>query len=295
MSHAASPSGVGVWWRGARPRTLTAAIVPVLVGTAAAGTSSASRTIAALVVALGLQVGVNYLNDYEDGRRNIDDATRVGPVRLVAAGLASPRAAAAAGTLAIVAAGAAGVFLAATAGWWLLGVGAICVLGAFLYSGGPRPYAAAGLGELAVFVFFGIIATCGTAYVQAGHVSARAWWAATSVGLLAVAILLANNLRDILTDGAVGKRTLAVRLGDQRTRTLYRAVVVVAFLVPPAGALLRVFPPTVLLALLAGPPALSALQAAGHAHGGELVPVLKRTAATQLVAGLGLAAGLWLA
>jgi 1,4-dihydroxy-2-naphthoate polyprenyltransferase len=292
----ATSPGLALWWRGARPRTLGASVVPVLVGTAAARTAGAVspwRFLGALVVALGLQAGVNYLNDYEDGKRGIDTAARAGPVRLVASGLASARAVAIAGMVAIAVAGAAGFLLARVAGWWLLGVGVACVAGAVLYSGGPRPYASAGLGEASVFVFFGLVATWGSTYVQAGRVTGRAWWAAPAVGLVAVAILLVNNLRDIPTDVAAGKRTLAVRMGESRTRVLYRAAMVCGLATPVAGVLSGVLPVTALLALAAVPLALRPLRAAGNASGRELVPVLLQTAAVHLVFGLGLAVGLW--
>jgi 1,4-dihydroxy-2-naphthoate octaprenyltransferase len=285
-----------VWWRGARPRTLGASVVPVLVGTAAAraaGAVSPWRFVGALVVALGLQVGVNYLNDYEDGKRGVDTAQRAGPVRLVASGLASPGAVAAAGLIAIAIAGVAGVLLARVAGWWLLGVGAACIAGAVLYSGGPRPYASKGLGEVSVFVFFGLAATWGSSYVQAGRVTARSWWAGPAVGLLAVAILLVNNLRDIPTDAAAGKRTLAVRMGEVRTRFMYRAAVIGGLIVAIAGVVFRALPVTALLVFAGVPLALHPLRAVGSARGRDLVPVLVQTAALQLVCGLGLAVGLW--
>ncbi len=294
MTRSALLSRATLWWRGARPRTLGASVVPVIVGTAAADRTSAWRTLGALVVGVGLQIGVNYLNDYEDGVRGVDTAKRAGPVRLVASGLASPKRVATAGLVAIGMAAVAGLLLAWAAGWWLLGLGGACILGAVGYSGGPRPYGAVGLGELSVFAFFGLAATAGTAYVQAGRVSAEAWWSATCVGLLAVAILVANNLRDIPTDATAGKRTLAVRLGETHTRALYRVVVVGALAVPVIGVLAGALPAATLLALAAAPLALHPLRVVGSARGRALVPVLLRTAAMHAVAGLGLVIGLWL-
>ena len=193
-------STAAVWWRGARPRTLGAGLVPVVLGTAAAGELIWWRFIAALLVGGGLQVGVNYANDYFDGVRGVDTAERLGPPRLTASGAATPRSVLVAALLALGIAAVAGLALAlATQPLLILAVGALALIAALLYSGGPRPYAGLGLGELMVFVFFGLMATCGSAYVMVETIPASAWWCGTVMGLLAVAILVANNLRDIPT------------------------------------------------------------------------------------------------
>ncbi|MEX1178731.1 MAG: 1,4-dihydroxy-2-naphthoate polyprenyltransferase [Nitriliruptor sp.] len=219
----------------ARPRTLPAAVAPVLVGTAAAeaapGDLDPIRALLALVVALALQVAVNYANDYFDGVKGVDTEARVGPRRAVAAGLVSPSGMKRAIVLALLVAAFAGLGLAALVGWELLLVGAAAVLATLGYSGGSRPYASAGLGEVFVFVFFGVVATVGSQYVQDGHVGLVAVLASLAMGALATALLVVNNLRDIPTDAEVGKRTLAVRLGDAGTRTLYLVLVAAAFLV----------------------------------------------------------------
>ncbi|MEX2256759.1 MAG: 1,4-dihydroxy-2-naphthoate polyprenyltransferase, partial [Acidimicrobiia bacterium] len=226
-----APSGWRLWLAGARPRTLGAAIAPVLVGTAAARGDGVSlswvRAVLALVVAVALQVGVNYANDYSDGVRGTD-AERRGPVRLTASGLASPAAVRAAAAIALAVGALAGLVLAILVSPWLLLVGAAAIAAAVLYTGGPRPYGYAGLGEVMVLVFFGIVATAGSAFVQAERVPATAWWGSLVVGLLACAILLANNVRDVATDASTGKRTLAVLVGERRARLLYVACVAVA-------------------------------------------------------------------
>lgn len=284
-----------VWVQGARPRTLGAAVVPVLVGTAAAERASAPRTLGALVVALGMQVGVNYANDYFDGVRGVDTAARAGPVRLTASGLAAPRSVALAAGLSLLTAAFAGLLLAIAVGPELIALGVVSLLAAVLYSGGPRPYASYGMGELFVFVFFGLVATCGTAYVQVERVPGAAWWSAVPVGLLAVAILLANNVRDIPTDAASGKRTLAVRIGDEPARALYRGVIAGAFVVLVAGVVLGGLPRAALLALLSSPLAVRPLHAVARARGPALVPVLLATVLLHLAFGALLATGLWLA
>jgi 1,4-dihydroxy-2-naphthoate octaprenyltransferase len=219
-----------VWIAAARPRTLPAAVSPVLVGTAAATQVVVWRALAALVVALAVQVAVNFANDYFDGVRGVDTAERRGPQRAVASGLVSPRAMRRAMIGALAVAGVAGVALAAAAGWELVGVGVVCFAAALAYSGGPRPYASAGLGELFVFVFFGLVATAGTAYVQDEQLRWIPVLASIPVGLLSVALLVVNNLRDIPSDERVGKRTLAVRMGAPATLALYAIIVNVAVL-----------------------------------------------------------------
>ena len=211
------------WMAGARPRTLPAAISPVLAGTGIALYDDAAvwwKALLALVVALALQVGVNYANDYSDGIRGTD-ADRVGPMRLVGSGTATPGAVRRAAFLAFGVAAAAGLVLAATTAWWLIAVGALCVVAAWFYTGGSKPYGYLGLGEVMVFVFFGLVAVIGTSYVQTRHWEASAVYAAVGIGAIACAILVANNLRDIPTDRGAGKITLAVRLGDDRTRLFY--------------------------------------------------------------------------
>jgi 1,4-dihydroxy-2-naphthoate octaprenyltransferase len=293
---------VNAWVAGARPRTLGAGIVPVLVGTAAADRFIAWRFGAALLVAIGLQVGVNYLNDYFDGIRGVDTPERVGPTRLVAGGGASPVAVLIAALASIAVAGFAGLALAlVTQPVLILFVGALALVAAFAYSGGPRPYAGLGLGEVMVFVFFGLMATCGTAFVMAERVPAAAWWCGTALGFLAVAILVANNLRDIPTDAAAEKRTLAVRLGDRRTRTLYRACVVSAFATIALGVVAFIVDEGIgltqwgLLGLAGWIPAIRPMEVVGTAKGRELVPVLSGTAAVHATTGVLLALGLVLA
>jgi len=284
-----------VWVRGARPRTLVAAVVPVLVGTAAAaaeGPVVAWRALAALVVALGMQVGVNYANDYSDGVRGADSPARLGPARLVATGLATPGQVKRAAGLAFAVAMAAGLALAVAVDLRLLAVGAAAVAAAVLYTGGPRPYGYAGLGELSVLAFFGVVATCGSAYVQLGRVPPAALAASVPVGLAAVAILIANNIRDIAGDRQAGKRTLAVRLGRSRSRALFVVVVVAVFV---AVALLGLSRPPALLALAAAPLALSPVRLVRRREDGPgLIAALAGTARLQLVLGVLLAAGLWL-
>jgi 1,4-dihydroxy-2-naphthoate polyprenyltransferase len=293
---------VSEWVAGARPRTLGAGIIPVLVGTAAAERFIAWRFGAALLVAIGLQVGVNYLNDYFDGIRGVDTPERVGPTRLVSSGVASPVAVLIAALASIAVAGFAGLALAlVTQPVLILFVGALALVAAFAYSGGPRPYAGLGLGEVMVFVFFGLMATCGTAFVMAERVPAAAWWCGSALGFLAVAILVANNLRDIPTDAAADKRTLAVRLGDRRTRTLYRACVVSAFATIVLGVVAFIVDERIgltqwgLLGLAGWIPAIRPMEAVGVATGPELVSVLSGTAAVHAGTGLLLALGLVLA
>lgn len=287
-------SRAAVWWSGARPRTLGAAIVPVAVGAAASGHPSVWRTLGALTVALGLQVGVNYLNDYFDGVRGVDTEARIGPRRLVVSGAASPREVAAAAGLALLVAAVAGAALAIAVQPLLLLVGAVAVAAAVAYSGGPRPYAGLGLGEIAVFIFFGPVATCGTAYVEAGSVPGSAWWASVAVGLLAVAILLVNNLRDIPTDSAAGRRTLAVRAGEGRTRLLLAATLLAAVLVPVAAAAGGALPRMAVIVIAAAPFLRGILAALRRASGRELIPLLVATARLHLIVGLLLTVGLLL-
>ena len=280
------------WIAGARPRTLPASAVPVVVGTAVAsveGTIIWWRAAAALVVSLAIQIGTNYANDYSDGIRGTDN-TRVGPIRLVASGLASPRQVRRAALAAFALAGAAGLALADAAGWWLIAVGAASILAGWLYTGGPRPYGYVGLGEVFVFVFFGLVATAGSAYVQLERVTGLAVAASVPVGLLAVALLVVNNLRDIPTDATSGKLTLAVRLGKTRTRRLYAASVTLSFLAACAIAVSR---PWTLLALMAVPLAVTPIRRVLNGESGSgLIAVLAATGRLQLVFGLLLAAGL---
>ena len=266
------------WVAGARPRPLPAAIAPVILGTAAAhllGRADLALAILALLVALSLQVGVNYANDYSDGIRGTDEA-RVGPVRLVGQRLAAPSNVKAAAMLSFAAAAMAGLALVGLSeAWIMLPLGALSVLAAWRYTGGDNPYGYRGLGEVYVFVFFGLMATLGTLYTQADAVSWFGLIGAIGVGALASAILVANNLRDIPTDIEHGKRTLAVRLGDARTRTLYVALFTAS--VVALGAMAW-FEPWALLGLLAVPLGLKAVRTVrAGTTGRELIPVLAAT------------------
>jgi 1,4-dihydroxy-2-naphthoate polyprenyltransferase len=282
---------VNRWVLGARPSTLPAAVVPVLVGTATAAGGGIHwwRAGVAMVVALAIQVATNYANDYADGVRGTDDV-RVGPVRLVASRLASPAAVKRAALLAGAVAAVAGLTLVPAVGPEVVVIGAASLAAGYLYTGGPRPYGYAGLGEVFVFLFFGVVATTGSSYVQLDEVTLLALAASVPVGFLATALLVVNNLRDIRTDGATGKRTLAVRVGEPATRALYGGLVVGAFLVVPVLAIRR---PLALLALLSAPLAIRPVRVvSGPATGRALLPALAETARLSLVFGVLLAAGL---
>lgn len=289
------------WIAGARPRTLPAAFAPVLVGTAIAAWDEAAvwnRALLALVVTVALQIGVNYANDYSDGIRGTD-AQRVGPVRLVGQGLAEPRMVKRAALLSFVVAGVAGLVLVLLSGlWWLIAVGMAAIVAAWTYTGGPRPYGYAGLGEVFVFVFFGLVAVGGTAIVQVGFVSTLAWICGVGVGALSCAILVVNNLRDIPSDMLTGKRTLAVRIGDPATRWLYGALILVALVIAAGIALAgavdsEAWPVMAVLGLGTLPVAAAPLRAVrAGATGPALVPVLVATGRVLLVFGVLLAGGI---
>ncbi len=285
---------------GARPRTLPAAVVPVAVGTAVAWWWLGAHRVEwwkgalALVVSFAVQIGTNYANDYSDGVRGTDKA-RVGPVRLVASGLASPGSVKVASAASFAIAAAAGLFLAAYTSWWLVAVGAACIAAGWLYTGGPRPYGYMGLGEVFVFAFFGLVATCGTAYVEGVRFSGTgfvvALLASVAVGLLAVALLEANNLRDIEGDDEAGKRTLAVRLGRHNAGLLYAGTLVIAAACVVAIAVAE--RPWAAICLLCVPLGLGPSKLAlSRATGRDLLPMLAGTARLQLCAGLLLAVGI---
>jgi 1,4-dihydroxy-2-naphthoate octaprenyltransferase len=276
------------WVAGARPRTLPAAVAPVLAGTAVAAYDLGAdwwsvwwKALLALVVSLALQVGVNYANDYSDGIRGTDDA-RVGPMRLVGSGVARPAVVKRAAFLSFGVAGLAGLVLAVTTAWWIVAVGVLCILAAWFYTGGSRPYGYAGLGEVMVFVFFGLVAVVGTAYVQAERFQETAVYAGVGVGALACGILVVNNLRDVPTDREAGKHTLAVRLGPERTRGLYALLVLAAAVAVVAVAAATTWSALLGLGflLVAGRPVRTVL---GGAEGPALVPVLQQTGVAQLV------------
>jgi 1,4-dihydroxy-2-naphthoate polyprenyltransferase len=287
---------IAQWVEGARPRTLPTALSPVIAGTGAAighGVVAPGRALLALVVAVSLMIGVNYANDYSDGIRGTDD-DRVGPLRLVGSHLAAPSTVRTAAFFAFGVAGLAGLTLISLSRqWWLIAVGAICIVAAWFYTGGSRPYGYLGFGEIAVFVFYGLVGVLGTVLTQSGPPGPLAVVTAIGVGMLTSAVLVANNLRDIPTDAAVGKRTLAVRMGDRDTRRLYAALTLLPFLVS-AGAGLRSWP--MLLALLALPFAVLPIRdVLRGAEGKKLIRVLAQTGvlllAWSLLTAIGLAVG----
>jgi len=276
------------WIIGARPRTLPAAIAPVLVATAYAGTNwSPIRALSALLVSLSLQIGVNYANDYSDGIRGTDDS-RIGPVRLTASGLATPKSVRNAALISFLFAAIIGLTLAVATSWWIVLVGAGAINAAWGYTGGAKPYGYVGLGEVSVFIFFGVVATVGSYYVQVEELNLQIFIIAVPMGSLACAILAINNLRDRAQDKIVGKKTLAVRLGDKGARRLYIALLISAHLFA-----LLTFKPAVALTLLAAP--LTWKLARGVARGvtgGDLIPFLARTGKLQLIFALLFALGL---
>jgi 1,4-dihydroxy-2-naphthoate octaprenyltransferase len=281
------------WIEGARPRTLPVNVAPVIAGSGLAAFDSrfvVGKAVLCLIVAMALQVGVNYANDYSDGIRGTD-AERVGPLRLVGSGVASAVAVRRAAFGAFEVAMLAGLVLAATSTWWLLAVGAAAIAAAWFYTGGPNPYGYRALGEVSVFVFFGLVAATGTAYVQIGHLTSAAVLVGVATGCFACAVLVANNLRDIPSDQRVGKRTLAVVVGEVRSRTLYRALVVLGYVALVGTAALTSW--WAMLALLAAPLSARGLVVVGRgAVGAALVPVLRDTGLAELTASLALAVGL---
>jgi 1,4-dihydroxy-2-naphthoate octaprenyltransferase len=285
---------IAQWIEGARPRTLPNAVAPVVAGTGAAAWLHSAvwwKALLALLVAVALIIGVNYANDYSDGIRGTDDE-RAGPLRLVGSRVASPRAVLAAAVTSLAVGAVAGLILAAFSNPWLIAVGAGCIAGAWLYTGGSKPYGYMGFGEIAVFVFFGLVAVLGTQYTQALRVDWVGAVAAVAMGSLSSAVLVANNLRDIPTDTTSGKITLAVRLGDRRTRRLYVALLGVALL---ATGLLACATPWALAGLAAAPLAVRAARPVTSGKTGpRLIPVLRDTGLTMLVWALtvGLALGL---
>lgn len=283
------------WIAGARPRTLPNAIAPVIAGTGGAAWLHAAvwwKALLALAVAVALIIGVNFANDYSDGIRGTDD-NRAGPVRLVGSRLATPRSVLTVAMLSMSVGAVAGLALAVTSAPWLIAVGALCIAGAWLYTGGSKPYGYAGLGEVAVFVFFGLVAVLGTQYTQALRVDWVGLVLALTTGALSSAVLVANNLRDIPTDAQSGKLTLAVRLGDTRTRILYQALLAGAAVLTLT---LTAATPWCAVGLAATPLAVRAAAPVRTGRtGAELIPVLRDTGLTMLVWSIAVAAALTLA
>lgn len=280
------------WVVGSRPRTLPAAVVPVMVGAACASADSPVwwRVSLALLVSLALQVGVNYANDYSDGIKGTDN-DRVGPLRLVGSGVASASSVKRAAFIALGIAGVAGLSLALMTTLWLLVVGACAILAAWTYTGGPRPYGYAGLGEVFVFVFFGVVATVGTQYVVSETLTAAGWIASIAVGAYACALLVVNNLRDIPGDTEVGKRTLAVKMGDARTRQFFGALIVLAAVsIVWVGVITTPFAMFGLVGVIATRPALNDI--AKGLKGRALIPVLGAVGRAQLILAITFTAGI---
>ncbi len=281
-------TSVSNWVAGARPRTLVAAIAPVMVATAFAGSEwSPGRALLALTVSLSLQIGVNYANDYSDGIRGTDDS-RIGPMRLTASGLATPGAVKAAAAISFLVAAFAGLALASLTTWWLILVGALSINAAWGYTGGNKPYGYKGLGEVAVFLFFGVVATVGSYFAQTEKIDLQVFIISIPMGALACAILAINNLRDRAQDEIVGKKTVAVRLGDTGARRLYIALLLSAHLFA-----LFTFKPGALLTLLAAPLTWNlARSVTSGVQGADLIPYLAKTGKLQLAFALLFALGL---
>ncbi|MEU4314650.1 1,4-dihydroxy-2-naphthoate polyprenyltransferase [Nocardia sp. NPDC024068] len=282
------------WLEGARPRTLPNAIAPVLAGTGAAAAIDGAvwwRALLALGVSMALIIGVNFANDYSDGIRGTDD-DRVGPLRLVGSGLATPAAVRAAAVACLAVGAILGLILAALSAWWLVLVGAVCLAGAWFYTGGSKPYGYSGFGEVAVFVFFGLVAVLGTQFVQAGRIDWAGAALAVGVGSFSSGVLVANNLRDIPTDTETGKTTLAVKLGDTRTRTLHLVLMAVPF---GMTLVLLARTPWALAGLLAVPLAVRAnAPVRADRSGLELIPALRDSGLALLAWSALSAVALWL-
>jgi len=272
-------SSLSIWVSGARPRTLPAAVAPVLVASALAGSAFNPVTAAlALLVSLSLQIGVNYANDYSDGIRGTDN-DRIGPSRITAGGLAKPSQVKSAAFISFGVAAVAGLGLAITTSWWLIAVGAISIAAAWGYTGGKNPYGYMGLGEIFVFIFFGLVATVGSFYVQAEEITAQSILAGVIVGSLACAILVINNIRDRAKDEVVGKRTLAVRLGDKRSRSLYSALVIAPYVLTAGFGT-----PWTWLTILTLPMTISILKALRSGiQGVDLIALLGKTGKLQML------------
>jgi len=287
-----------VWWSAVRPATLAASVAPVLVGTAIAvhiGGPRLGAGLLALLVGIALQLGVNFANDYSDHVRGADSASRVGPVRAASSGIVQPDAVKRAAVAAFGVAAVAGLALSAITDWRLLLVGVACLLAGWLYTGGPRPYGYLGLGEIFVFVFFGLVATVGTIYVETLKVTPISILMGCATGCLATAILVLNNLRDLDTDLAAGKLTLATRIGRPRTRILLLALVCAAFAIPVVVAVLDLAPAAVLLVLTLIPFAAAPVRVAfGTTAAPALVGALKRMATAELAYALLFSFGLLL-
>jgi 1,4-dihydroxy-2-naphthoate octaprenyltransferase len=287
-----------VWWSAVRPATLAASVAPVLVGTAIAVHEGGARFgagLGALVVGICMQLGVNFANDYSDFVRGADSATRIGPVRAASSGVVDPEHVRWAAITSFGVAGLVGLALSLAVDWRLLVAGAACLLAGWLYTGGPRPYGYLGLGEVFVFLFFGLVATVGTVYVETSRVTPLASMFGCGMGFLATAILVLNNLRDIDTDAAARKRTLATRIGRDRTRVLLLVVVCAAFAVPIVVIVTKLAAMTVLLILFAVPIAAAPVRSAfASTTAPVLVRALKRMAVAELAYALLLTFGLLL-
>ncbi len=283
-------TSASTWVTGARPRTLPAAVTPIVVATALAGKDAkVDRALLALVVGLALQVGVNYANDYSDGIRGTD-ADRVGPKRLVAGGLATAAATKRAAFIAFLIAGVAGLALSALTSWWLLLVGALSILAAWYYTGGKSPYGYKALGEISVFVFFGLVATMGTYFVQKEEITFTSFLVAIPMGVLSCSLLAINNIRDRAKDALVGKETLAVHLGDKGSRRFFAGMLILAYiaalLVTPWAALTLLTLPLTLVLIR---------EVIGGKSGAELIPLLAKTGQLQLLFTALLTAGILIA